>query len=170
MGGILSYLQDIHGGILSSSTKKSGGDFVLHSASTEVFCPLHYSMCFRFYSPYMTLRTDIQRFRVNSFLREMYHFHICMDDLTKQVVSELVCSFAWRQIIPSTFHSLNEYLSSSVKWGFNVFCRKKGSKNTGGGKIKKSPGGFRSLFSRTRSGSIRQKGSKPSIHGTPTNS
>ena len=39
-GGILSYLQDILGGILSSSTKKSGGgilsggDFVLHSITT----------------------------------------------------------------------------------------------------------------------------------------
>ena len=30
-GGILSYLQDILGGILSSSTKRGGWDFVLHS-------------------------------------------------------------------------------------------------------------------------------------------
>ena len=44
--------------------------------------------------------------------------------------------------------------------------RKKGSKDSGGGKIKKSPGsGLKSLFSRSRSGSIRQKGRKPSIHG-----
>ena len=34
MGGILSYLQDILGGILSSSTKKSGGDSVRGG-----FCP-----------------------------------------------------------------------------------------------------------------------------------
>ena len=33
-GGILSYLQDILGGILSSSTKKSGGDSVRGG-----FCP-----------------------------------------------------------------------------------------------------------------------------------
>ena len=48
---------------------------------------------------------------------------------------------------------------------FVYLFRKKGNKDSGGGKIKKSPGGFRSLFSRTRSGSIRQKGRKPSIHG-----
>ena len=40
-GGSLSYLQDVLGGILSSSTKKGGGgdsvrgDFVLHSLNTS---------------------------------------------------------------------------------------------------------------------------------------
>ena len=42
MGGILSYLQDILGGILSSSTKKSGGDSVRGG-----FCPtLAKLMCY----------------------------------------------------------------------------------------------------------------------------
>ena len=44
MGGILSYLQDILGGILSSSTKKSGGDSVLGGFCPTLECPtLFYS-------------------------------------------------------------------------------------------------------------------------------
>ena len=47
-GGILSYLQDILEGILSSSTKKSGGDsvrgdFVLHSLRTSAKFRQNYS-------------------------------------------------------------------------------------------------------------------------------